>query len=180
MSYPEWTKSQLLLLLLWNKLQEAYDEGESELRLFIRRGGPDAGVEVGYPEAFKVSDEIPELSRGGEAVSVFDRLFREGYVHVGFGSQNPSFEATTPVLYGLSSEGLIDIGKFPNPDERLAQAFAAARDLLAQEPSIPHDEKRDMLDTMEKVISLLNNVRGLGQVVGQKVAEGLGPVVGGG
>jgi hypothetical protein len=174
-SYPEWTKSQLLLLLLWNKLQEAYDEGESELRLFIRRGGPDAGIEVGYPEAVKVSDEIPELSRGGEAVAVFDRLFREGYVLVGFDSQDRSFEATTPVLYGLSTEGMIDIGKFPDPDERLARAFEVARDLLAQEGSVPPDKKRDMLDTMENVASLLNNVGGLGQLVGRAVAEGLGP-----
>ncbi len=27
-NYPEWTKEQLLLLLIWNKLQEAYDSGK--------------------------------------------------------------------------------------------------------------------------------------------------------
>jgi len=65
MNYPEWTKSQLMLLLLWNKLQEAYDNGESELRLDVVRGGPYVGVRVGVP-AVNVSDEIPELSRPGD------------------------------------------------------------------------------------------------------------------
>ncbi len=174
MSYPEWTKSQLLLLLLWNKQQEAYDDGDSELRLYVVRGGPDTGVHAGTP-AVNISDEIPELSRGGEAISVFDRLWREGYLHVSFGSQNPAHTSTTPVLYALSTEGLIDIGKFPDPDERLARAFAEARELLARQLNIPPDEKQDMLDTMEKVTSLLNNVGGLGQLVGRAVAEGLGP-----
>ncbi len=175
MNYPEWTKSQLMLLLLWNKLQKAYDDGDSELRLYVVRGGPETGVHAGNP-AVNVSDEISELSRGGEAISVFDRLWREGYVHVSFGSQSPSFAHTSPVLYSLSTAGLIDIGKFPNPDEKLAHAFEAARELLAQEPSIPPDEKRDMLDTVTKVTALLNDVRGLGQAV----AQGLGPGVGGG
>jgi len=175
MNYPEWTKSQLMLLLLWNKLQKAYDDGDSELRLYIVRGGPDTGVHAGYP-AVNVSKEIPELSRGGEAISVFDRLWREDYIHVSFGSQNPSFAHTSPVLYSLSTAGLVDIGKLPNPDEKLAHAFEEARELLARESSIPPDEKRDMLDTMTKVVALLNDVRGLGQAV----AQGLGPVVGGG
>src|SRR5919112_2376246 len=106
-NYPEWTRSQLMLLFLWNKLQEAFDQGESELNLLVVRGGDQAGVQAGYPDQVNVSDEIPELSRGGEAVAVFDRLWREGYIHVGFGSQNPTFHNTTPVLYGLSTEGLI-------------------------------------------------------------------------
>jgi hypothetical protein len=164
-----------MLLLLWNKLQEAYDNGESELRLHVVRGGPDTGVHAGTP-AVNVSDEIPELSRGGEAISVFDRLWRENYLHVSFGSQNPSFANTIPVLYGLSTEGMIDIGKFPNPDERLARAFEVARELLARESGIPPDEKQDMLDTMTKVTTLLNNVGGLGRAI----AQGLGPTGGAG
>jgi len=179
MNYPEWTKYQLMLLLLWNKLQEAYDNGDSELRLHVVRGGPYTGVHAGTPAA-NVSDEIPELSRGGEAVSVFDRLRREGYLHVGFGRQNPTFTNTTPVLYGLSTAGLIDIGKFPDPDEKLAHAFEVAREVLARESGIPLEEKQDMLDTMTKVRTLLNNVGGLGKVVGQAVAQGLGPTGGAG
>ncbi len=176
MNYPEWTKSQLMLLLLWNKLQEAYDSGDSELRMMVVRGGDQMGLRVGGPPMENVSDKIAELSRPGEAIAVFDRLWREGYVHVDFGRRGPNVDVSTPILYSLSTEGLIDIGKFPDPDEKLAHAFEEARGLLAQESSIPPDEKQDMLDTMTKVVALLNDVRGLGQAV----AQGLGPMVGGG
>jgi hypothetical protein len=78
--YPDWTKAQLMLLLLWNKLQEAYDRGDSEVGLMIVRGSDEVGVYVGTPRV-SVSDEISELNRPGEAVAVFDRLWQEGYLH---------------------------------------------------------------------------------------------------
>jgi hypothetical protein len=84
-NYPEWTKEQLLLLLIWNKLQEAYDSGESELRVSISRGGDDTGVRLAYSTmAINVSDEIPELKRGGEAVAVFESLRQGGYFYGDF------------------------------------------------------------------------------------------------
>jgi hypothetical protein len=172
-NYPELTKSQLMLLLLWSQLQEAYDGGDSKLRLSVIRGSPETGVWVISPR-LNVSEEIPELSRGGEAVAVFDRLWRGGYVHVSFGSRNPVDTMTTPVLYGLSTDGLIDIGKFPDPDERLAHAFEIARDLLEEDPGIPFGKKKEMLDTMSKVVGLFNDVAGLGTAV----AKGLGPMIG--
>jgi hypothetical protein len=174
-NYPEWTKSQLMLLFLWNKLQEAYDQGESELNLLIVRGGDQAGVQVGNPHQVNVSDEIPELSRGGEAVAVFDRLWREGYIHVGFGDGSPTNTITTPALYSFSTAGLIDIGKFPDPDERMARAFEEARDLVANDSGIPPDKKTEALDTMSKMIGLFNNVAGLGEWV----TRALGPHGGG-
>jgi hypothetical protein len=173
-NYPEWTKSQLMLLFLWNKLQEAFDQGESELNLLVVRGGDQAGIQVGNPHRVNVSDEIPELSRGGEAVAVFDRLWREGYIHMGFGDGSPTNTITTPALYSFSTAGLIDIGKFPDPDERMARAFERARDILAQESSIPPDKKKEMLDTISKVVGLFNYVAGLGTVV----ARSLGPMSG--
>jgi hypothetical protein len=174
-NYPEWTKSQLMLLFFWNKLQEAFDQGESELNLLVVRGADQAGVRVGYPHQVNVSDEIRELSRGGEAVAVFDMLWREGYIHMGFGSGSPTNTITTPALYNFSTKGLIDIGKFPNPDERMAHAFELARDILAQQPSIPTDEKEEMLDTMSKVVGLFNDVAGLGTVVVNALGPPSGP-----
>ena len=173
-NYPEWTRSQLMLLFLWNKLQEAFDQGESELNLLVVRGGDQAGVQAGYPDQVNVSDEIPELSRGGEAVAVFDRLWKEGYIHVGFGG-SPTNTLNTPALYSFSTAGLIDIGKFPNPDERMAHAFELARDILAQQPSIPTDEKKEVLDTMSKVVGLFNDVAGLGSVVVNALGPPSGP-----
>lgn len=169
-AYPEWTKSQLLLLLIWNKLQEAYDEGESELRVQINRS-ETVGVYLGYPRTNDVSEEIAELERGGEAVAVFERLRKEGYVHGDFGTGGPS-DIETPVLYGLTAKGLTDIGKFPDPDARFAAAIAAAYRAIEREPSIPETEKRDMLDTLEKTASLANNVGGLTRAFFEGVIQG--------
>jgi len=175
-NYPEWTKSQLMLLLFWNKLQEAFDRGRSELRLLVVRGEGQTRIMFGdYTDEVNVSDEIPELSRGGEAVAVYDRLRKEGYIHVDYWGVDPTNEFTQAALSGLSTKGLIDIGKFPDPDERLARAFEQARNIVAQDSSIPPDEKQQMLDTMSKMIGLFNNVAGLGDWV----TRGLGPHGGG-
>ncbi len=136
----------------------------------IRGGSSDAGVHVGGGMD-NVSDEIPELKRGGEAVAVFERLRREGYILGDFGSRGPSsFE--TPVLYGLSTKGMIDIGKFPDPEARLATAIEAAHHAIEREPSIPETKKRDMLDTTEKMASLANNVGGLSRAFFDGLSQG--------
>ena len=176
MNYPEWTKSQLMLLLFWNKLQEAFDRGRSELRLLVVRGEGQTRIMFGdHTDEGNVSDEIPELSRGGEAVAVYDRLRKEGYIHVDYWGVDPTNVVTQAALSGLSTKGLIDIGKFPDPDERLAHAFEVARGLVSQESGIPPDKKVEMLDTMSKMIGLFNNVAGLGDWV----IRGLGPHGGG-
>jgi hypothetical protein len=169
--YPEWTKEQLLLLLIWNKLQEAYDSGESELRVFISRaGGEDTGIRLGYQTMVNVSDEIPELERGGEAVAVFESLRQGGYFYGDFGRYPQTTE--TPVIYRLSPRGLLDIGKYPDPDKRLAAAIAATQRAINQS-DIPESEKRDMLDTLEKMASLANNVGGLARAFLEGLSRGV-------
>ncbi|MDP9454632.1 MAG: hypothetical protein M3Q60_02350 [Actinomycetota bacterium] len=169
-AYPDWTKSQLLLLFLWNKLQEAWGSGHSALQLIIYRGSGRTGLQVGYPKT-DVSDELPELSRGGEAVAVFDRLWREDYIHVDFGGYSPT-SAFTPVLLNLSSKGMTDIGKFPDPDAKFAAALAAAYRAIEHEPSIPETQKRDALDTLEKTASLATNVGGIARAFFDGLAQG--------
>ncbi len=166
--YPEWTKQQLMLLLLWNKLNEAYVRGDSELMLMVVRGSENAGLHIQKTaEQTNLADETPELIGPGEAVAIFDRLRREGYIHVDYGRANPSDEAAVVVLRSLSTKGLLDIGKFPDPDERLAEAFETARRRLEHEPSVP----KDALDTMSKMASLFNDVRGLGTAIVQNLGQ---------
>jgi hypothetical protein len=170
-NYPEWTKSQLMLLLIWNKLQEAYDSGESELKVMINRAGDDAtGVRLGYPSAINVSEEIPDLDRGGEAVAVFESLRRERYLIGDFDSVPQNIE--TPVIYRLSTKGMIDIAKYPDPDRRLVAALAATQLAIEQTPSIPESEKPEMLDTLEKMTSLANNVGGLAKAFLEGLSQG--------
>ncbi len=164
-----------MLLWLWNRLQDAYAVGNrSELNVQIERGGlmgaggglsvlvwvpvgadePDPNV---HSRPVSISDEIPELSRGAEAVAVFDRLAREGYIAVSFG------KADSAVFHDLTSKGLIDIGKFPDPDRRLAEAFEAARRVVEHDVSLTASERADRLEAIEKILSLLNSVSGLGR-----------------
>lgn len=75
MDYPEWTKTQRMLLVLSNKLKEAYDRGQSQLMLFVRRGARNAGLSIAQPE-FDLTEAVPDLRSGGEAVALFDRLWR--------------------------------------------------------------------------------------------------------
>lgn len=186
MNYPDWTKQQLLLLWFWNRLQDAYDSGESSLSLGVVRGGDDAGVyawvpvgdsEEGDPNVHSrqvnISDEIAELKRGGEAVAVFDRLWREGYIDVNFGSRDPFSEGGMPTLLDLTNRGRADIGKFPDPDRRLAAALEAVRHSIGKEPDTPHKGQR--LETVERMISLVNNSREVGTVV----IKALGQIGGG-
>lgn len=172
MDYPEWTKAQLLLLFFWNRLQQAYDFGDSQLRLAVVRSGPYVGVHVVSLPTANVSDEIPELSRGGEAVAVFDRLRREELIHVGFGRQNPDNSETQPFLYGISTPGLIDIGKVPDPQARLAHAFAAASRAIQQDESIPEPQKPGALDAATKMSTLVNNSQMVTQAISQALAGG--------
>lgn len=174
--YPDWTKQQLMLLWFWNKLQEAYDNGESDLRLAVFRGAPHTSVRAYVPVSgsedmdvnvhsrpVNVSDEIPELKRGGEAVAMFDRLWREEYIDVSFGGHNPFGEANLPILHNLTTKGRIDIGKFPHPDKRVAAALEAVRRSIEQDPHTP--QRRQRLDALEKMISLVNNSREMGAAI---------------
>jgi hypothetical protein len=172
-NYPEWTKEQLLLLLIWNKLQEAYDSRESELRVMVvRADGANTGVYLGGgPTRTNVSDEIPELSRGGEAVAVFESLRKGGYLYGDFPGVPQTID--TPVIYRLSPKGMIDLGKYPDPDKRLAAALASVYGAIEREPSIPESEKRDMLDTLEKMASLSNNVAGLARIFIEGLSQGV-------
>lgn len=164
--YPELTKQQLMLLLIWNKLNEAYARGGSELLLTVMRVGEISGLDIETPLGkVNLSDEIPELVGTGEAIAILDRLQREGYIHTDLVSETPSIGISHIMLRGLSTKGLLDIGKFPDPDQKLAEAFLQARRMLEQESSIPEKDKRDMLDTMEKTTSLLNNGRGVGAAI---------------
>ena len=168
MNYPEWTKSQLMLLLFWNKLQEAFDRGRSELRLLVVRGEGQTRIMFGdHTDEVNVSDEIPELSRGGEAVAVYDRLRKEGYIHVDYWGVDPT--------NALTQAAVLQALRIGGPDERLAHAFEVARGLVSQESGIPPDKKVEILDTMSKMIGLFNNVAGLGDWV----TRGLGPHGGG-
>jgi hypothetical protein len=104
---------------------------------------------------------------------LFKQLYEEGYIYLNFLDTNidgyPWFRAAPQ---SLSTRGLLEVGELPDPDERLAAALGATRRAIEQEPSIPEEEKRDMLDTLSKMASLANNVRGVAQAIIQGLSSG--------
>jgi hypothetical protein len=168
--YPDWTKQLLMLLWFWNKLQEACESADrSALTISIVRGGSEVGVCVDVPvvdtdpnihsRRVNVSDEIPELSRSGEAVAVFERLRLEKYIHAALGPSDSG------IFLDLSSKGRVEIGKFPEPGKRLAEAFEAVRQRIEQDRSLTENQRAERLDTLTKVVTLLNSSREIGQSV---------------
>lgn len=170
--YPEWTKQQLMLLRFWNKLQGAYDKGVAELNMQIVRGGDQAGVHVWVPvdetddvdpnihsRRVNVSDEIPELTRGAEAVAVFDRLWREKLIHANLGP------AGSAVFYDLSNKGRVEIGKHPEQGLILAAAFQAVLSNIEQDTSTTDSQRQAWLPALAQMLTVLNNAPELGHKV---------------
>jgi hypothetical protein len=171
-----------MLLWFWNRLQGMYDAGDrSSPDMMIIRAGGEVGVYVYVPvgagddvdpnvhsRRVNISDEIPELRRGAEAVAVFDRLRQEGYVRAILGN------AGSAVFHDLTGKGRVDIGKFPDPDRRLAEAFEAVRWRVEQDASLTTAQRADRLDSLTKVVTLLNNTAGLGQQVLDQLSHRVG------
>lgn len=180
-SYPEWTKQQLMLLWFWNRLQDAYRKGVGEFHVQLVRGGDQAGVHVWLPvdetddmdpnihsRRVNVSDEIPEVGLGAEAVAVFERLRREQYVHANVG------RADSAVFYDLTTKGRVDIGKFPEPGKRLAAAFEAVRRGIEHDTPATDPQRQAWLPALSQMSALLNNAPELGQKVSDALERAAG------
>jgi hypothetical protein len=174
--YREQTKQQLLLLWLWNQMEAAYEAQDSDLTMQVFPSGPNVGVYVDVPvddeenpltrsRRVNISDEIPELDRGGEAFAVFSRLEREGYIFV-----HPGV-AGSAKFRGLSTKGLIEIAKLPEPGKRLAEAFDAVRHNIEQQDLAP-EKKRAWLQTLAHISTLAKNTPD----VAQQITDALGQI----
>lgn len=184
-NYPEWTKQQLMLLWFWNKLQDAYRKGVGEFHVLLVRGGSQAGVRVFLPvdetdsmdpnihsREVNVSEEIPELELGAEAVAVFERLRREQYIHANVG------RADSGIFYDLTTKGHVDIGKFPEPGRKLAAAFEAVRRGIEQDTPTTDPQRRAWLPALSQMSTLLNSAPELGQKVSDALERAAGGYIG--
>jgi hypothetical protein len=159
--YPEqWKRERVLWFVHEWILENQVDE--------------DYVPEFSVQELIRWGDE-QEGFTGAQAINLFKQLYEEGYVYLNFLDTNidgyPWFRAAPQ---SLSTRGLLEIGELPDPDARLVAALAATRRAIEEEDSIPEEDKRDMLDTLEKVASLANNVRGVAQAIVQGLSQGGG------
>lgn len=166
MEYPQLIKVRKMLSLFDTKQKEAFKAGLSSVNLQVQRGGRglDSALDIKAPTPLvSVVDEIPELRSAGEAVAIFDRLYREDYIAVDFGRKGPSQFISMPAFLGLTIKGLQEIGEWPDPDEKFALALEQMRESVADNPEIPAEQKRDLLDTATKLSTLARNVGGIGR-----------------
>jgi len=173
--YPDWTKQQLLLLWFWNTSQEAYDAGDrSALTMQVVQAGSEVGVYVDVPvgpdypdpnrhsRRVNISNEISELSRGGEAVAVFERVRREEHIYLDLG---PGGSA---VFRGLSPAGLFHIGKYPDQARRLIEAFEEVRRGIERDTSSNDPQRGQRLAALAQIVSILNGSQELAHSVVDK------------
>lgn len=161
--YPHAEKARRMIAFFDEQIEEAHRREQADVVLMMFRGESPVGVIVQDPEQLDVAEELG-LS-GGETVSLLRRLDAEGYLHLSYGRDGPESNVPVATVEYIPDKGLLEIGKLPQPDERLAAAFEAARDTLAADPGVPEPQKRPMLDTLDKTVTVLRTVHGLGDLV---------------
>lgn len=166
--YPHAEKARRMITLFDAQLEEAHRCGQADVVLMMFRGEAPTGVVIREPQEIDVAEElgIP----GGEAISLLRRLDSEGYLRLSYGEDGPRSNIPVAAVEYIPDRGLMEIGKLPQPDERLAAAFEAARDAVAVDPSVPESRKRAALDTLDKTVTLLRTVQGLGDLVQRMLA----------
>ena len=107
-----------------------------------------------------------------DAVEMFRRLWREGYFEATGIDRGVTDERGHPLPFlhahveGLTEKGLREIGKLPDPGEKLINAFEAARESI-ERSGLPEPKKRELLDRVRLVIDALRTAEGLADLAGR-------------
>lgn len=156
--YPEQWKRERLLWFVHDWIQERHAADDNTPMLDVH--------EVQH------WGEEQEGMNGAQAMHLFKQLVEEGYISTSWlntGSDRWPWAHAGPQY--LTTRGLLEIGELPDPDQKLIAALAATRRMIEQDPGIPEEDKPGMLDTLEKMASLANNVRGLGYALIQGLSQ---------
>jgi hypothetical protein len=162
--YPLLTDGQKMIRYFFDALETAQEKGEPDLVLLISRVPGEAGVYI-MPAMFgERRDVAEELGLGGGAriVSLLRRLDDEGYMRLRYGSSGPDTDLPTATMEYIPDKGLIEIGRLPHPDERLAAALQRTRDAVEQSD---RPDKGSVLEALDKTITALRTAQGLGDLI---------------
>lgn len=147
--YPQQTKIHGMIELIHRQLKKAYEQGESQLRVDYYAGGESVGVYMG-----SVSDPERAAARtlgvsGGEAVSLFRYVCRQGYV-----SLNPRSDISSSfglvIVESISNRGLLEIGELPDPQQRFLMGLEAAIQAIREDDRIDQETKEKGIDWLEE------------------------------
>jgi hypothetical protein len=154
--YPEQWKRERLLWFVHERIQERRAQGD-------------------YAPMLQANDveqwgHAQEGLNGAQAMTLFQQLVEEGYIATNWLDTNIDELPRLHVgLRYLTTQGLREIGELPDPNQRLLVALDATHRAIEQDPSIPEEDKRDMLDTLQKMSSLANNVSRVVEIILQNL-----------
>ena len=153
-----------MIRYFFDALETAQEQGEPDLVLLISRVPGEAGVYI-MPAMFGECRDVAEelgLGSGARVVSLLRRLDDEGYLRLRYGSSAPNIGLPTSTMEYIPDRGLIEIGRLPHPDERLAAALQRTRDAVEQSN---RPDKGSVLEALDKTITALRTAQGLGDLI---------------
>jgi hypothetical protein len=158
--YPLQAAQRKMLEAVQGKIEEARgsDPWRYEARLSVDQVGT-IGEEIGLEEL--------------DAVEMFHRLWQEEFFVAAGMDQRATLGLGQHLPFGviisverLSTKGLREIGKLPDPGEKLINAFEAAKESI-ERSDMPEPEKRVVLERARLVIDALRKAEGLADLAGR-------------
>jgi hypothetical protein len=154
-SYPELDNRRHIIRAIYERLDQAYDRGESVLILQPEEV-PELGAELGFVPA-KTYAKVKEL-------------IDEGYLrarlapgHIG------GLRYSLLTVESLTDRGKLEIGAIPDPRQRLIQGFEGAIREIEADPTFDEQEKRKLMDWGRETIAF---VRGLSVELAARIITG--------
>jgi hypothetical protein len=150
--YPELEHRRHILRAIYQRLEQAYNRGESVLILQPDEV-PELGEELGFVPA-KTYAKVKEL-------------IDEGYLRArlapgAFGQLRYSLLT----VESLTDRGLFEIGAIPDPRQRLIQGFEGTISEIEADPQLDEQEKRKRIDLAREAIAF---VRGLSVEIAARI-----------
>ena len=168
MDYPEQTKIHGMIELLYRELNKANEQGKATLEVEYMSVRDGVGV---YIEGNKTTEgDVSHLLgvSGATALKLFRHVCHEGFVRV---SPQSDLSRSYSIVWveNISTPGLLEIGKVPDPKARLLSGLEAALRDVQQDPTLRPEEKEEKLNAGREAITF---VRGLAVEVAAKVLVG--------
>jgi hypothetical protein len=118
-AYPQQDKIQGMIELLYQELEKAYEQGNSALEAHYFASGENVSVDIVADRGRQATNAANALGiRGGEALNLFRYVCNERLVYL---SPQSDLSRTGGIVFveTISNRGLLEIGKVPDPKERL-------------------------------------------------------------
>jgi hypothetical protein len=155
--YPELASRRRILREVYQRLEQAYEAGETVLVL----EAPDieaVGSELGFNRA-KTFGKLNDLIQEG--------YLRATFSPVSFGEWRTVHSFIT--VQALTDRGLLEIGAIPDPRQRLILGFEGTIREIEADPRLDEEEKEKRINWAHEAVAL---VRGLSVELAARIITG--------